>query len=285
MAKGNLPALAKEREIIFNIHTKKDDLSRLMGCVEYKWEIVCDATESEKYSQLGHHQNEDLQKAKRLSADYVCLMPDYVYSENCFAGILKAINRGHKAIVRLVMSAKMEPMIPLLNKPLSASRLATHALLNIHPGIRNWLITPTGYPATHVIAWVGKDKLIMCSPHLHPVYIANEAIKESGQEFPLDSVLDNIIDGAVYFPKPEDGVVIIELTPEENRKPQYAVIDEKEFVRAFKWDTRNSLKQLALFRQETIDEIDRSIIGGDNYWNDLEIAEMQKTIYSALEGE
>lgn len=284
MAEGNLPALAKERDIVFNIHTKKEDLSRLMGAVEYKWQAVCDADDSEKYYQLGHHQNADLRKAKKMGADYVCLMPDYVYSEKCFEGILRALSRGHKAIARLCLSTVMETIIPELTKPLSASSLATLGLMHIHPGIRNWLITPTGYPGTHVIGYVGKDTLTLHSAHLHPVYIANEGIRVSDGHLPIDGGLDEIIDGDIYCPKPEDGIIIVELTPEANRKPDYRTTDMKEFVRRFKWDTQNSLKQRAIFHQATIDPIDRKMMGNDNYWDDKEIAEMQKTVYDALKG-
>lgn len=284
MAEGNLPSLAKERDIMFSIHTKKEDLSRLMGCVEYRWGITCDATESEKYSQLGYHQNSDLQKAKKLGADYICLMPDYVYSENCFRGILKALDRGHKAIGRLVVSTKMEPMLSALKPNISAKELATLSLMHIHSRIRNWLITPTGYPATHVIAYVGKDTLSMHSPHIHPVYIANEVIKSSAATAPLDCALDSIIEGDIYCPQPEDGIVIVELTPEANGKPQLAVIDENEFLRVFRWDTNNSAKQLAIFKQGTVDAIDREMIGNDNYWTNEEISGMKDRVSKLLKG-
>lgn len=284
MAAGNLPTLATEREIIFNIHTKKEDLSRLMGCTKYKWEIHCDAIDSEKYSQLGYHQNADFQMAKKMGADYVCLMPDYIYSENCFKGILRALQRGHKAIGRLVVSAKMEPIITVLKPNISAKELATLSLMHIHSRIRNWLVTPTGYPATHVIAYVGKDTLSMHSPHIHPVYVSNEVMNNSNEDSPLDSILDKIIDGDVYCPKPEDEIVIVELTPEANGKPQLAVVDEKEFLRIFKWDTNDSIKQIAIFEQGTVDAIDREMIGNDNHWTDEQIYNIKKIVSNALRG-
>lgn len=285
MTNGNLPALAKEREIIFNIHTKKNDLSRLIGCIEYRWGITCDATDSEKYSQLGYHQNADLQKAKKLGADYICLMPDYVYSENCFKGVLKALERGHKAIGRLVVSTKMESMLPSLKPNMSALELATLSLMHIHPGIRNWLITPIGYPATHVVAYVGKVMLSMHSPHIHPVYITNEVIRNRDSDVTLDCVLDSIVEGDIYCTKPEDEIVIVELTPTANRAPQYDVVDENEFIRLFRWDTNGSAKQLAIFEQGTVDAINRAMIGNDNYWTNEEISDMKERVSNVLRGD
>lgn len=103
-ANGNLPALKKERDVQFIIHTRKEDADRFSSLGEYT--IMLDVDDSDKYAQLGIHQNSDLATAKYLEADYHCLMPDFVYSENFFSGMLKAINKGHKAIARLNIDRK-----------------------------------------------------------------------------------------------------------------------------------------------------------------------------------
>ena len=285
MADGNLPALAKHRVIIFNIHTDKDGFTKLFNKIGYNTNLIVDVINDNKYDQLGRHQTQDLREAKKIGADYHCLMPDYIYSEKFFTGMLKAIELGHKAIGRLVVSTVMEKILPLINPNMSAKKLATLSLLHIHPGIRNWLVTPVGYPQTHVLAFVGKDTLGMYSPHIHPVYIANEAILPINEDFPLDCMLDRITDEPIYCPKPEDEMVIIELTPEGKRKSNYTAVDLKEFKRIFKWDTRDSPKQLAIFKEATIDPIDREMIGNDNYWQDNDIAKIKQTVYDALEGE
>lgn len=282
MAEGNLSALAKERNILINIHTDKEGFARLFGKIPYDVRVSVDVDDSEKYAQIGRHQIQDLREAKKLGADYHLLMPDFVYSENCFAGILSAADNGHKAIARLVVSTVAETIVPELNRPRSAIDLATLAFQNRHPGIRNWFINDKGYPGTHVIAWVGKDTIRMSSPHCSPVYIANEVIHLTDSNLPLDCILDKVIVGDIYCPKPDDGIVIIELSPELARKPQYECVELKEFCRIFRWDTKDSPRQFEIFKEETVDAVHNDAIG-DNYWKDLDIENTKKLVYDAIQ--
>ncbi len=278
LAEGNLPALAKERNILINIHTDKASFSRIFGKIPYNVRIMVDVDDGEKYAQIGHHQTQDLREAKKLGADYHLLMPDFVYSENCFAGVLAAAKKGHKAIVRLVVSTVAETILPELDRPRTAIDLATLAFMNRHPGIKNWFVTGTGYPGTHVMAWVGIDTIRMSSPHCSPVYIANEAIHLTDSNMPLDCILDKAISGDIYCPKPEDGIVIIEVSPEAGRKPQYECVDLKEFCRIFRWDTKDSPKQLAIFKEETVDAVHPQ----DSFWEDKDIEGIRKLVYDTL---
>lgn len=275
MAQGNLPTLCKHFEVGFVIHTDKESAPRFK---ELKAALFHDITDGDKYEMTGKHQNHDLTLAKILGADYHLCMPDFIYSENCFAGVIKAIERGHKAIARLVVSTVKEDITPELNRPRSAIDLATLSLQHMHPGIQNWRATKDGYyPNTHVLAWETKDRLRMCSPHMTPVYIANEAI-DACSNYPLDSILDIVVAGDIYLPQPEDDMVIIEISPRDGRKPEETRVDLKEFNRIFQWDTRSSKKQLQLFQQETVDAI-----RGSGEWNDVEISEQKAIVRHALE--
>jgi hypothetical protein len=278
MAAGNLPALAKEYEVLFQVHTTPSGADKLKGKIPYYIGFELDINADDKYKQLGQHQYKDLQVAKRMGMDYHLLHPDFVYSDNCFAGVLTAIERGHKAIARLVVSTVAEDISLELNRPRSAIDLATLAFEHRHPGIRSWFVTPKGYPNTHVLAFVGKDTLRMQSPHCSPVYIAHEAIAPLNSELPLDCILDLVIKGDIYFPKPNDSIVMIEMSPREARKPQMDCVDLAEFCRIFKWDTRNEMRQFEIFKQETIDAIHPQV----NYWEEQEIARIQESVYSAI---
>lgn len=282
MAEGNLPELAKYREIIFNIHTDKEGYKKLLySKIPYLWYAKTDVTNEDKYEQIGRHQNDDLRTAKEIGADYHLCLPDFIYSDNCFKGIIEAVERGHKAIVRLVMSTVQEDMLPELDRPRSAIDLATLAFKHRHPGISNWFISPKGYPQTHVVAYVAKDTIRMQSPHCSPVYIANEVI-HTGSDVCIDAILDQVIIGDIYCPKPQDGIVMIEVSPRDSRRPQYNCVELGEFCRIFRWDTKNSPRQHYIFEQETVDAIDRKALGDNNYWGDIEIERMKETIYNAL---
>lgn len=279
LAEGNFPALSKERHIIINVHT---DLAgralltdKLANIDHVEWGITPDVIKSDdKYEQLGRHQNADLREAKRISADYHCLMPDFIYSHNCFANVLRS---PHKAICRLVLSTSQEQMLPSLRPyfidtlSISAEALATLALKHIHPGVKHWLATKEGYPASHVIVWEGQNTLHMCSPHCTPVYIAHEVNNAGNYVLPLDGILDRIIKGEIYCTKPSDEIVIAEISPDKGRKPDEARVDLNEFCRCMKWDINDSFMQLHVFNSETIDPICRKLLG-DTWWNDVEIS-------------
>ncbi len=278
MAEGNLPALAKEYEIIFQIHTNIEGYDRLKDSLPYAIRFILDITNADKYEQLGEHQYKDLQVAKKIGADYHCLMPDFIYSENCFRGVLRAIERGHKAIIRLVVSTVADDILPELDRPRSAIDLATLAFQHRHPGIRNWFATNKGYPGAHVLAFVSKNTISMCSPHCTLVYIANEVINPVNSKLPLDGILDKVIIGEIYCPKPEDAIVMIEISPRDSRKPQNDCVDLDEFVRKFHWDTQNSMRQFYIFGLETVDAIHEQ----NNYWNNKDIENVRKTVHNAI---
>lgn len=278
-AEGNLPALRKHFDVGFIVHTTSDNAALFndIGAAVY-----CDVTDGDKYDMVGRHQRHDLALAKSMGADYHLLMPDFIYSENCFAGVIKALELGHKSIARLVVSTVQEDIINELDRPRSAVDLATLGLKHIHPGIKNWFMTKGSlYPNIHALAWVGENTLHMSSPHCTLVYAASEAIRQNPIARPVDSILDMVIKGDIYFPKPKDGIVIIEVSPRASRKPAEKRGDLAEFVRIFKWDTRNSLRQLDIFCQETVDAIDRSALSGE-YWNEVEICEQKSIVVNEL---
>ncbi len=283
MARGNLPELAKKYQVIFNFHTDNAGYERLLhSSFPFLWQAKNEVTNEDKYTQLGRHQNDDLRYAKSSGADYHLCMPDYVYSENCFRGILSAVERGHKAIARLVVSTAQEAITPFLSRSRSAIELATLSLVHMHPGVKHWLVPPDGMPNNHVMVWVGPYGLHMCSPHLSPVFIANDAIRLGDSDLPLDCILDKVVDGPIYCPKPDDGIVIIELSPKDSRVPNDDPVDLKEFCRIMRVNTKNSSKQLEIFEQETIDPINGDMI--DDEWG-VDISDQKAIVMKALRGE
>lgn len=294
LAPGNFPALSKERVIQINIHTDSAGYALLCQQIPYppgvEFMFYMDASpREEKYLQLGQHQSADLRKAKNMGADYHCLMPDFVYSQDYFTGVLAAAERGHKAIARLVLSTTKEFICPELEKYrhdgvllLPANHLATLGLIYIHQGVEHWLAERIDYPNTHVLVWEGENTLHLCSPHCTPVYIANEAICPVESNSPIDGILDKVIIGDIYCPKPEDGIVQIEITPKDKRPLQEKRVDLKEFTRIFQVDTYSSPRQFQIWDAETIDPIRREMLGSWGWWNDVHIATHKQVVNEAL---
>lgn len=282
---GNLPLLRKHRDVEILIHTDHYGMDKF----DFVGNATLDNMQGDKYDILGRHQHEDLKMAKEVGADYSCLMPDNVYSENCFAGILKMIERGCTGIVRLLPSTTMEDISPVLDGyrrdsilAVPASDLATLGLVHLHPGVRCWRASDAGYPHTHVVVWDAKDTLHQHSPHCTPVYIANEAICVDDSILPIDSNIDRVIMGIISCPRAEDEAVIIEVTPRDNRKPNDKHVDLQEFCRIFKHNTRGSLRQLQVFYSGTIDPINRTMLPG-SYWKLPGIIAQKNSIVHAID--
>ena len=277
MAKGNLPYLKDHRDVGLVIHTDAKT-APLLKDLPFP---LLDVTDEEKYFQLGRHQNYDLRAAHKCGADYHCMMPDYYYVDDCFANILKAAARGHKAVARLVVSTNEETITPWLVPGLSLREMATLSLLHMHPGVQHWKAQKENYPNNHVIVWNSKDHLHLNSPHLTPVYIAHEVMTPGDYFKPIDNILDLVISGDIHCTQPEDGIGILEIAAPDGRKPNDERIDLKEFVRIFKANTYNSEKQFKIFTQGTVDPINRAVLS-DDYWNEVDILEQQRIINQAI---
>lgn len=277
MAPGNIPTLMKQYDIEFVIHTDN------AGLVHFKDfpNVVCDVDAGDKYEMIGRHQRLDLNFAKNIGADYHLLMPDFIYSANCFAGVMKAVERGHKAIARLVISAVQENITASLDRPHSSVELATLSLKHMHPRVKSWMALKDGqFPNLHVQVWHCGYTLKMCSPHATPVFIANEVIKIPPVPLAIDSVLDMAIEGKIYFPKPTDGIVIIEISPLDSPIHKHARVNANEFVSILKGNTRYSAALQQLFFEETIDEVSSC---GD--WSAEEAQKQKELITRALNGD
>lgn len=294
MANGNLPALRDKYRVLINIHTDRDGRKYICDNLPFvngvDFRIMTDANKGDdKYAQLGSHQNSDLCEAKRIGADYHLLMPDFVYSHDFFVGVLKCIKRGHKAIARLVLSTCARSAISELEKyrawnviSVPAADLATIGLRNIHPRIKHWFVEGDKYPNIHVVAWKGEFALHMHSPHCSPVYIANEAILIPNCIKPLDSILNQAIDSDIYCTSINDGIVAIEISLDNEECPDQFAVGLNEFCRIIRENSNNSEKQLAVFKNGTVDPICRDMLE-DVYLSDIEIVEAKQTVYYALE--
>lgn len=277
LSEGNLPTLIKSRDVRLVIHTDAEG-EKIFH--ERGLPVVADVVPMDKYELIGKHQHFDLALAKEKGADYHLLMPDFVYSGDFFKNMLKAAEK-HTAITRLVVSTAQETIWPFLKVGMPAKELATLSLQHMHPGIRHWLMPEGGLPNNHVIVWETEHTLRMCSPHQTVVYIANEAIKLDDSNVSLDAILDKVIDGPIYCTKPEDEMVIIEISPKDSRQPNDRAVDLKEFTRVFKWNTKNSAKQFEIFQEETIDPINREVLSSD-WWNDIDISRQKSIVMAAI---
>lgn len=315
LAEGNLPALCKERQPIFFIHTNAQskaiieqsevmkrvkDLNVLILYQMVNEELVKHFGDDpgNKYWHLGMVQSLDLYFAKNMDADYHLLMPDTVYSDRHFVGILKAVERGQKAIIRLILSTRMEGICPEVDAyrhngviSVPAGDLAAFSVKHIHSASKAWIITnrdiATEASNSHVVVWEGKDTLHMYSPHQTILYLDREILRKIPNRYymTLDSELEKIIpeDCSIYCPKPEDAICLVEATPEKQRPTELVRNPIKEFCRLFWYGgAQESMSYWRIFSEAVIDPLNRDKLPGRDYMMDDQIREAKEAIDRAL---
>jgi len=315
LAEGNLFALQKQRQTILFIHTDpagKETIERAeitrrmkeMGVI-ILYQMVNEQLiarfgdgPSNKYWHLGMVQSLDLHLAKTLNADYHLLMPDTIYSNNHFAGILKLATEGKLAITRLLLSTAMESIGPRVDRfrsdgiiSIPAADLAALSVAHIHAASRPWIVTnkdiATEGSNTHIVVWEGKETLHILSPHQTILYIDRHVIHDIPKRFfmTLDSELDKIIPEQcpIYCPKPEDEVGLIELTSENQRPTEPPRSSIAEFCRNFWYGgSEGSTAYLKFFNEDIIDGVNREQIPGRSYMQEADIAAAKAMIKDAV---
>ena len=314
LSDGNLGILCKERQPILYVHTNQEfkhiienaevvqRIKAMSVILEYELvreEFITNLykNSSYKYWYLGLMQSLDLYYAQSLNADYHLLLPDTVYSDQHFSGILRAVSRGHKAIIRLIISTRMEGICPLLDTyrqdgviTIPAADLAALSVLFIHSASEGWNVTNKNIAIessnSHVVLWEGKDKLYLYSPHQTILYLDNDVIQRLPKRFflTLDSELDKIIplDIPIYCPKVEDAICLIEATSEKQRPTKSVLNPIANFCSSFWFGTQGSLAYWRIFNEAVIDPLNRDMLQQRDYMSHAEIEHAKELINDSL---
>lgn len=231
----SISAVVGERKVIIHIHTDnpyKINSSAVAGRlrdmgIEFLFRVV-DSTDGDKYLLLGKYQALGLDFARRSHADFHSLMPDHVYSQEFFIGLMAAVGRGHKAITRLCLSTRLEGMAvdlapyrhgDVLTVP--SAQLARMAMRNLHPRSEVWRISGEEYPDFHVAFEETGAAIWLHSPHQSIVYLDRDAILPAKTYLPLDNELDKVIpmDIPVHSTHPDDCMGWVEIARDMPVKP------------------------------------------------------------------
>lgn len=314
LTEGNLGVLCKERQPIMFIHTDEEgrktlESSEIVQRVKKLGVVIIYKIVNEeltkyfldypdyKYWHLGMVQSLELYFAKTLNADYHILMPDSIYSESHFSGLLKAAE-NHKVIIRLMLSTRKEGVCPEIEAfrdengviSVPAAELTSISIKNVHSASQAWIITnndlETQLSNVHVVIWEAEDKLHMLSSHQTILYIDREVLRKVPKRFfvTLDSELDKLIpkDCPVYCPKLEDEICLIEMTSEKQRPMELAYTSIEEFCRRFWFSAQESMEYWRIFDEEIIDPLNRCRLSDREFMSEEEISLAKEKIQSKL---
>lgn len=254
---ASVDALIAERQLIISLHT--DSIARVENSapvkrlmekgVEFIFHPIDANTSIEKYAHLGLLQSVDLYLAKLLFADYHLLMPDHVYSEKHFEGLMRLVKEGKEAITRVCISTQWETIRQPLERyrqedrtlTIPAADLIAIGLANLHPRSQGWMVrdgdTVNNMPSLHIAGLVTKDKLHIFGPHQSILYLTRQIT------FRLQPVIYNPIDGdmhkviprgvLIYKTRAEDEICLIEVATAEIPGGQFYKVDMERFCQIY----------------------------------------------------
>lgn len=294
LAPGNLPALIKEKSVIFYIQTdfishEQIEQSAIIKAVKalgvhivYVM-IPADIMKTLDnqdiiYWLLGASATLGIHYAKSIQAAFHHSYPDVVYSDKFFSEMLR-LSRTHQAILGTGMRSDEAMMIPALETyrtaasdavgypylAIPASHLLAHHLNCLHPVAWGYVVNNRPnywtFPASHVMLWEAEDSLQFNCPHLNALWLEYSVIKDLPARYyqTLDSELDLICKGEDYYiPQEVDEVYIAELSPADKAPMVDAYADPSNAARHL-WQVVTHRDSMKFFFRGMRLKIDRQI--------------------------
>ena len=316
LANGNLPFLAKNRNVIINIHTDLNGETKLKSSkiikdlkkldIHVKYQILnknllktISLDLNNRYWHIGMTQSLDLYLAKKLNADFHLLMPDTIYSDMHFSGIINAVDRGNEVITSLGLSTIKEKIILEIEKyrdkknkiVIPTCDLASLSINNIHPASESWISTncdnATELPNLFMIAWEAEKSIHIMSPHQTILFLSRNVTKNIPTRLfmSLDSELDAIIPKNIrtYLPQKQDEIFLVEMTSVKqvryvgNKKNSIS-----EFCRQFWAASQNSRGYLRFCESDAQIPLNRAMLIDRDFMSDQDIVNKKLTLLDSI---
>ncbi len=261
MTDGNLPALCKERQVIF--HVQADEMAKklleeapivtkikALG-VHFEYVIAPDSLMkqidvSSIYWMVGATATLGLEYARKSNAAFHHCYPDIIYSNNFFSELLR-ISKEHSSILAPAHRTDEAVILPSI-KPyekddvisIPTADLTALGLNAIHmchwPSIINNRPAVWSYPQTHSLIWETHQFMHFNCPHLNAWWLSEEVVAKSPERFyiSLDSELDFLCEGEdFYIPQEKDDLYLIEFSNQGKQKVDDLYLDPPNYAMYF----------------------------------------------------
>lgn len=312
---GNLGTLCKHRTPILFIHTNEKskamienspvaDKIKSMGCkILYRMldeEILGRLGEdpNHKYWHLGMVQAIDIHFSKHIGADYHLMMPDIVYANAYFSGMINAVNRGNLAIFKVAYRTKLETVLTDVKRyekedgtiDIPCRDLVSMGMKHLHQASSFVFVTNKDLskelPPIHVLVWQSEEAIHSLSPHQSIVYLDHTELQKVKQRFyiTVDSEIDKIIphDCPAYCPTAEDGIYVMEMSSEDDHALPTHTYKIDYYCQMF-WANIESMAHWKFFEQEVVAPLNPDMLPKNRNVASLEnIKEQQTFIRNAL---
>ncbi len=246
MAPGNLPALCKEKQVIFHVQTDEASKKLLQDSVVVKniedlgvvFEyavmpelLMATIDPASIYWLVGAAATLGIEFARASSAAFHHSYPDIIYSNLFFTELLR-LTKLSPSILAPAHRTDESILLPSL-KPYETEEhisvpsadlvaLDLNALHMSHfPGVVNNRPGMWHYPTNHNLMWETHMFLHFNCPHLNALWLAESVVAKSPQRFyiSLDSELDFLCEGEDYYiPQENDNLYLTEFSNQGKMK-------------------------------------------------------------------
>lgn len=256
LAPGNLPALAKESDIVFYVVTTKEGRQRIeqsssygLACRYARFEflefptalaeaVTNDYGDGRRYWLYGALQQVTVLYAGDANMDLLLMTPDTVYSENALSHLVALTEERYDAVLMTSVRTVRGPFGADLRRridsggvlSMSSADLLGTAMRHVHSLHRRCFLYPdnTDFLVGHVnLYWEVPGGVIVHAPHLLPAIVSRRALKR-GLHIDYYTIDTNLIAEAfstdeqreklLVLPTLEDAAYV-ELSPDDREAP------------------------------------------------------------------
>ena len=286
MTQGNLPALCKEKQVIFHVQTDENgrldfEASPIIQKIKdlgakFEYCIMPDSLVTEidmtsVYWLVGAAATLGIEYARTCNAAFHHCFPDIIYSDNFFAEIIR-LSKFHASILAPGHRSDEAALLPSL-KPYETNDvisvpspdLVALELNAVHmaqwPGIVNNRPSHWSYPQSHNIIWETPNTIYLNCPHLNAWWLSKDVIAKSPQRFyiSLDSELDFLCEGDnFYIPQVCDSLYLVEFSNQGKQKVEDVYLDAANYAGYF-WNLSTNRDNFKFFVRTMQLRINRNV--------------------------
>lgn len=261
MTEGNLPALCREKQVIFHVQTNEETRNTLEAApiidrikslgAHFEYAIMpeslmetIDATSI--YWLVGAAATLGIEYARKSHTAFHHSYPDIIYSDNFFTELLRLskispsiLSPAHRTdeavLLQSIKPYETEEQISIPSGDLVA--LGLNALHMCHwPTLVNHRPFMWAYPQHHYLMWETHQFVHFNCPHLNAIWLSPDVIDRVPQRFyiSLDSELDFLCEGENYYiPQENDNLYLVEFSNQGKQKVEDLFIDATNYASYF----------------------------------------------------
>ncbi len=207
LAPGNIPNLAKTREVILDLYINDSLHQKLVSADPFlALKAACSVNlrtfpdtivhnnemqrdPNLRYYVYGGFHHVSLYRARAMDAYVICIAPDGIHSDGSFSSYINFLDLGHKVVLFTSTRGQAETLIPILDEirdksggviALLPEKIVDLSTRHIHQEFLQYMMTTENHNFPDVFSrwfWLTKHGFVSRNFHLHPIAISPDTLK------------------------------------------------------------------------------------------------------------